>query len=300
MKTKIEFTASDLESLKQLISLSGNSIPAKPQRILSTSNYKIEKGLAVGYNTAIVHFSPHKKSGFNVCPRATAGCRIPCLDTSGLGQTSTTQAARIKKTKRYFQDRENFLAQLQKEIEAFVRSSSRKGLKAAFRLNGTSDLPAFAINAAKANPGVRFYDYTKIIDTLRRDDIPANYDLTFSRSESNWQECLEALSRGYRVAAVIDPKITDKELRKILALPNKVKILNGDSDDLTFRKPKASLLRLTPKGKAKWNFSGFVIWHPETVKAKIATLKKRLAKSQAAADKDLLFTASRYLTISQN
>jgi hypothetical protein len=270
---------------------------ARIQRILSTSNYKIEKGLSAGINSAIVHFSPHKKSGFNVCPKATNGCINPCLDTSGLGQTSTTQAARIKKTRRYFEDRENFLNQLQKEIESFIRSSSRKGLKPAFRLNGTSDLPAFAINAARNNPGAQFYDYSKIIETLRRHDLPKNYDLTFSLAESNYLEALEALRLGFRVAGVVDPALTDQQLRKILALPNNIKIIDGDTDDLTFKKPKNAFLRLKPKGKAKWDFSGFVIWHPETIKEKIKILKARADRSKAPEAKKSLFAASAYLTL---
>jgi hypothetical protein len=271
------------------------------QKILSFSNRKIEKSIKAGILSAIIHFSPAKLSGFNVCPNATAGCIRPCLNTSGDGRRDSVQTARIKKTRRYFENRPEFMQQLQKEIDSLIRKAKKNGLIPALRPNGTSDLIELGIETARNNPDLQVYDYTKNFDSLLRADLPANYDLTFSRSEKNWPECLKALNLGFRVAAVVDPAISDGELRKLLKLRADVQIIDGDDDDATFKKPGRAVLRLKPKGRAVWDFSGFVIWHPATVQKKIKLLKAKLAKDSADAEtRRRALQASIYLTLPQN
>jgi len=53
--------------------------------LLSTGNPKILKGLKSGYNTYILHLAPADLSGYNTCPKATAGCKSACLNTAGRG-----------------------------------------------------------------------------------------------------------------------------------------------------------------------------------------------------------------------
>ena len=57
----------------------------KNETLLTVSNPKIEKGLIRGYLTAVLHLSPANKSGHNVCPGSTSGCRAVCLDETGHG-----------------------------------------------------------------------------------------------------------------------------------------------------------------------------------------------------------------------
>ena len=105
------------------------------------TNAKTVKGQARGYMTAILYLAPANLSGYEVCPKRTAGCTAACLNSAGRGAFSTVQKARIAKTKFYFENRPAFLAQLVKEIRAFIRKAEKRGLIPTVRLNGTSDIP---------------------------------------------------------------------------------------------------------------------------------------------------------------
>ena len=74
------------------------------QTILTTGNTKILKGEKLGYLTKGIHFSPADKSGHEVCNWRSKGCTKVCLDMAGRGQMQPIQDARIKKTKRFFED----------------------------------------------------------------------------------------------------------------------------------------------------------------------------------------------------
>jgi hypothetical protein len=227
-------------------------------KLLTTNNQKIEKGAALGYATAGLHFAPEKLSGFNVCPMASKGCAAACLNTSGHGRYQRIQDARIKKTQRFFMDRENFLTELVKEIETFVRRSRKNGLTPTIRLNLTSDIQweTVLVNGKtlfEIFPDVQFYDYTKIARRMlpgaKAQTIP-NYHLTFSRSESNGALAEMVASAGGNVAVVFN-KVPDSYLRK--------PVVNGDETDLRFLDGKGVIVGLTPKGRAKKDFSGFVV-----------------------------------------
>jgi len=110
-----------------------------------------------------------------------------------MGKFSNVQDARIAKTKLFFEDRVTFLDKLVKEIQAAVKSSKKAGLIPVFRLNGTSDIRWENIpvrgyrNLFQLFPDIQFYDYTK---HSNRKNIPDNYHLTFSRSETNEDQIL--------------------------------------------------------------------------------------------------------------
>ncbi len=99
---------------------------------------------------------------------------------AGMGAFSTVQAARIAKTRLYFEDRAAFMAQLVSEVRAFIRKAIKLGLIPVVRLNGTSDIPWERVPVeGKANimdlfPSVQFYDYTK---RHNRRNLPTNYHL---------------------------------------------------------------------------------------------------------------------------
>jgi hypothetical protein len=149
-------------------------------KLLSTGNPKILKGLAQGYNTYILHLAPADLSGYNTCPKATAGCKSACLNTAGRGglfkkgtTTNVIQEARMRKTAFFFEERKHFMEWLVADIELAIKQSTRKGLIPVFRLNGTSDLSwekyevmrggEVFTNIFAAFPDVQFYDYTKVI-----------------------------------------------------------------------------------------------------------------------------------------
>jgi len=225
-------------------------------KLLGTANTKTMKGEKLGYHTYIMHLAPSTLSGYQVCPSASAGCSFACLNLSGMGRFSNVQAARIAKTRYFFEDRKAFMAQLVKEIGAAIRKSEKAGLKAVFRLNGTSDIrwEQYAVvkdgveyrNVMEAFPTVQFYDYTKLTN---RNYVPSNYHLTFSRSETNYMDTIRMMAQ-MNVAVVFDT-IPDKYMG--------ITVVDGTETDLRFLDPSFVIVGLKANGKAKRDASGFVV-----------------------------------------
>jgi len=219
-------------------------------KLLSTANPKIQKGTKMGYLSFILHLAPSTLSGKNTCPKATPGCIAACLNTAGRGgmfkkgeNTNMIQKARIRKTVMYFEQRDEFLATLEADIRKAIRFAERKGLIPVFRLNGTSDLSVEKWGIIEKFPTTQFYDYTKVL--CRKVSHLPNYHLTFSKADGNDSDVAEALLQGMSVVAVYD------------AIPAGVP--SADETDLRFLDPKGIMLGLKAKGRAKKDYSGFVI-----------------------------------------
>ena len=218
------------------------------------ANAKTVKGQGRGYMTAILYLAPADESGYEVCPMASQGCRKACLNKAGMGAFSNVQAARVAKTRLYFEDREVFMAQLMGEVRAFIRKAFKAGLIPVVRLNGTSDIPWERVpvegkpNIMAHFPTVQFYDYTK---RHNRRDLPDNYHLTFSLAEDNDTRASAAASNGANVAVVFR---TDKFPTTFMGMP----VVDGDADDLRFLDGKGVVVGLKAKGPAKKDTSGFV------------------------------------------
>lgn len=237
--------------------------------LLTTGNPKIEKGLDFGYLPFILHLAPADLSGFETCPKRTAGCTKACLNTAGRGgmfkrgeSTNTIQQARIRKTRYFFTDRTAFLADLVKDIEKAIVKAKRAGLVPVFRLNGTSDLSweKYRVirdgieykNVFQAFPDTQFYDYTKVLGR-KVQDIP-NYHLTFSAADGNDRDVNKAIAQGYNIAVVFGIKKSESLPVRFLGLP----VFNGDDSDLRFLDPAGVIVGLYAKGRAKTDLSGFV------------------------------------------
>ena len=232
-------------------------------KLLSTANPKIQKGTKMGYLSFILHLAPADLSGKETCPKRTAGCTAACLNTAGRGgmfkrgeNTNTIQKARIRKTQYFFENREGFMADLAKDIQKAIRFAEKKGLKPVFRLNGTSDLSwekytfgALDLNIFDQFPTQQFYDYTKVLGRKVQDI--SNYHLTFSKADGNDADVAKALAQGMSVVAVYDE------------IPEGVP--SADETDLRFLDPKGVMLGLKAKGRAKKDYSGFVIRIKEAV-----------------------------------
>jgi len=227
-------------------------------KLLSESNPKTLKGESKGYMTFIMHLAPGSISGFNVCPGASKGCLFSCLNTAGRGHMKGIQDARIRRTRLFFEDRTTFMAQLVDEVSKGIRKAERKGLIPVFRLNGTSDIRWETVpvgqykNIFEMFPNVQFYDYSKLSN---RRNIPANYHLTFSRSESNEDKLDEAVANGMNLAVVFSTKKNDGLPAEYRSLP----VVDADETDLRFLDPKGSVCGLRAKGKATKDTSGFVV-----------------------------------------
>lgn len=247
-------------------------------KLLSTGNPKVLKGMKQGYNTYILHLAPYNLSGYQTCPKATAGCAAACLNTAGRGgmfkrgeNTNTIQQARIRKTKMFFEARFDFMALLVKDIELAIKQSERLGLVPVIRLNGTSDIPfekyevvrggKLFRNVFAAFPTIQFYDYTAILG--RKVSEVSNYSLTFSAKDGNDADVLKAIAQGYNVATVFGIKKTEPMPEFYNGLP----VFNGDESDLRFLDPKGVVVGLYAKGKAKKDTSGFVKYPTIMLKA---------------------------------
>jgi len=223
------------------------------------ANPKIAKGLAANYATYILHLAPADLSGHNTCPKATVGCKKACLNTAGRGgmfkkgeSTNVIQQARIRKTRLFFENRNEFLSQLIADIELAIKQCAKKGLTPVFRLNGTSDISWEKYDIIQRFPNVQFYDYTKVLG--RKVSHLHNYHLTFSAADGNDADVLKAIQQGYNVATVFG-------LKKSQPMPetfNGRRVFNGDDSDLRFLDPKNVIVGLYAKGKAKKDTSGFV------------------------------------------
>ena len=128
--------------------------------------------------------------------------------------------------------------------------ADKQGLIPVFRLNGTSDLSwekyevgTTGMNLFQLFPTTQFYDYTKVLG--RKVAGYSNYHLTFSKADGNDADVAKALAQGLSVVAVYD------------AIPEGVP--SADETDLRFLDPRGIMLGLKAKGRAKKDYSGFVI-----------------------------------------
>ena len=227
--------------------------------VLLTTNTKFKKDskkyLALGLQLA-----PHKMAGMgNVCPNASLGCKNSCLFSAGLGRMPNVIKGRINRTKLFFQNKDLFMRMLFTEIELQDMAAKKSKRKLALRLNTISDIAWEKIlvngkNVFETYPKIQFFDYTKSparMSAFLAGELPKNYHLTFSRSESNEKIVDSVLASGGNVAVVFRG-----------ALPKTWKgypVIESDSSDLRFKDPRNVVCGLVQKGKAKLDKSGFVV-----------------------------------------
>ena len=243
---------------------------AKLQTLLTRNNNKTMKGEKLGYRTYILYMTPYIHNGVNACSHASKGCAESCLVGSGFGgMYENVKSGRLKKREWFASDRVGFLNKLRTEIEKAILLNNIANAKneeqtiLTFRLNGTTDwvYEKYRVFEGDKNifelfPDVQFYDYTK--NHLRfKKELPKNYHLTFSRSETNDKKAMEVLKAGHNVAMVFD---------KLPTTYKGFKVINGDVDDLRFLDAKNSIVGLKYKkmtGKGANNAlafeSGFAI-----------------------------------------
>jgi hypothetical protein len=216
---------------------------------------KTSKGNKIGYLTGILYLVPAGQAGLkNLCPKASKGCIDSCLFTAGRGKFSKVESARIKKTQFFLSNRKAFLDILRSDLQILQIEARKLGLKPAVRLNGTSDIAWHKLIDFESFPDIQFYDYTKVktkaID-FARGKLPKNYYVVFSRSESNWSDCLQVLKAGGNVAAVFRDKLP--------LTYERFPVLDGDKTDARFLDERGCIIGLKAKGKAKQDKSNFVV-----------------------------------------
>jgi hypothetical protein len=165
-------------------------------------------------------------------------------------QRAQVENARIKRTQFLLENRRAFLEILKADIHILVRQAHEQNKKPAVRLNGTSDLAFHKLIDFDQFKTVSFYDYTKVKRRMT-EELPKNYSLTFSRSESNNKDSLQVLKAGQNVSVVFRKSLPD--------FWNGFRVIDGDKTDLRFLDPKGVVVGLTAKGDAKQDRTGFVV-----------------------------------------
>lgn len=237
------------------------------RRILGTST-KIVKGEKQGVLTAVVYMAAADRSGVNLCPMASAGCKAACLGhTTGRLVMDQAQRAQLYKAAAWVIGRQWFLEQLDHEIRLHVRRAEREGMKPAIRLNGSTDILWERYGVPQRHPAVTFYDYTKFSRKARR-GAPSNYHLTFSLDErdDSMARAIDWLDHGGNVAAVVAAadSVRKKDAQQVarqviehgmLGFP----AIDGDETDIRFDDEPGSWVVLYAKGRqALSDVTGFV------------------------------------------
>jgi len=222
-------------------------------------NPKLSKSEAGGvYRTWGLTLAPAKSSGHQTCPSSSPGCRAACLFYQGQGRVfPSIAAARVARTVAWVEHRDWFTARLRWELGRIARRAAEADWLPAVRLNVMSD-----ISWERALPwvfedfgAIQFYDYTKQFRRMVRwcdGRFPANYHLTFSRSEANHAEAVDVVRRGGTAAVVFRDR----------ALPARwcgFAVQDGDATDLRFLDRPGAWVSLYAKGTARLDRSGFVV-----------------------------------------
>ena len=263
------------------------------KRFFSFDSPKAIKAAKYAYLNAINYMAPHDSGStaehkFNLCSHASPACIALCLGRES-GQASMVSAntdwtnsvrdSRERKARYFMSERESYMLEMLHHIAAACRTARRKRLKLAVRPNGSTDVayegirifvtPEYAKQLSRISghtiesglhtifscfPFVQFVDYTKNPNRFKR-QLPANYYLTFSRSEINDSTAIDLLARGHNVAVIFGD-----------GLPTQwggFDVIDGDKHDLRHldpRAPRGFVVGLSPKEpKAKKDQRGFVL-----------------------------------------
>lgn len=227
----------------------------------------------------------------NLCPHASAGCIAACLgvhsgqaamvaNSESMTSLNNVRRSRIAKARAFQRDRTAFMRAMAVQLAREYRRANSLGFELIARPNGSTDVAFEAIKidvdaktAARMSrligrtieprtyrsifelfPFVRFNDYTKSAKryyAFMRGQLPANYHLTFSRSEANETDARAIANSGGNVAIVFDTLPATYYGRTVI---------DGDAHDLRCTDPSGVIVGLTPKGsKPRKDNSGFVV-----------------------------------------
>jgi hypothetical protein len=234
--------------------------------LLTVDSPKTRKGEAHNILTGILYMAPSDESGYNVCPMALrkdeiadavkSECSRTCLTFAGKGMMPKTRAARVRRARLYFEDRDLFMAQVRADIERLIVEVATKGWDGlVIRLDGTSDL-GLAEHFAPLFPSVQFVDYTKVLKRVLTAMQHPNWSITFSASEVTSDALIQKIvGVGTNVSIVFAGKTLPTEyLGK--------RVIDGDETDLRHLDPVGVIVGLRMKGvsnafKAQGAESGF-------------------------------------------
>lgn len=213
---------------------------------------KHEKAYSYQEMVYTLYLAPAKMSGYEVCPMRSEECTKLCLNESGRNRIDVHEnkinKSRIKKTKLFFEDRQFFMLWMIDEIKQAKSEAEKSGFNFSIRLNNTSDISPESFylkcedgvnrNILQLFPDVQFYDYTKVPNRMTLKQKYPNYDLTFSYSGSNIEDCFKMLENEVRVAMVFK-EVPDEFMG--------YSVISGDDYDMRYKDPKDVIIGLKYK-----------------------------------------------------
>lgn len=204
--------------------------------------------------------------GGTLCVGSNAFCRSSCLVYSGQNTADPyNNQLKLAQTRALISEPVAFLRMLVSAIE-FVKHEREVecNQQACFRLNVFSDVPWELVypELFQRFEDTMFYDYTKVEGR----ETPDNYDLTFSFSGTNWQECERELARGIRVAVVF---VSDR--LKDFPLPEEYlgyEVIDGTAHDFRFTDPGGIIVGLRYKSPNTELLAQSASWMGKALQAK--------------------------------
>jgi len=231
------------------------NLPADIRRTL------FEAGQSAHFMVAGLSLAPHwiAGTGRNMCVGSTPQCRAACnLWWSGRCVTEPVRNAMIRRTKELVADPLFFRKRIEFDIRRLILEAEAVSAIPVLRPHMASDhlpelLDWLAILREFEGSKLIAYDYTKRLDFVLRDDLPANYWLTYSRSERSTDRQLQSVfAAGRNVAAVFDVPYHASGAHKFVGeLPrrwNGRRVIDGDIHDLRFLDPAGCFVGLRLKG----------------------------------------------------
>ena len=230
--------------------------PAKPLRNLLTKGSNNTKLAKNDSPTWALSMAPGRLSGYNVCPHATAGCLDACVGTCGLAAVfGSVQAARIRKTRAFFQRRSEFVSRTITELNNAYRWCRKHDRQGVVRLNTFSDVAwEHLICLDEFQDRLRFYDYTKSIQRAMNaasgKPLYDNYRLCYSVNESsNMDAVLDLLRAGGTAAVVLNVRYVNGNNKDPMpATYMGFPLIDGDATDDRSMDPRGCFVGLRLKG----------------------------------------------------
>lgn len=213
---------------------------------------KHEKAYSYQEMVYTLYLAPAKMSGYEVCPMRSDECTKLCLNESGHNRIDVHEnkinKSRIKKTQLFFEDRPFFMKWMIDEIKSAKLRAEKNGFRFSVRLNNTSDISPESFylksvdgvvrNILEIFPDVQFYDYTKVPSRMLLTKKYPNYDLTFSYSGTNIDDCFKMLENEVRVAMVFN-----EVPKKFMGYD----VVFGDDYDMRYKDPNNVIIGLKYK-----------------------------------------------------
>jgi len=235
-----------------------DSVDWKTIKLFSTAgNAKLDKTVTDEILVAGLSLAPADESGYNLCPGSSEGCREACLMFQGRGKFQNVRKARIRKARLFIEQRKQFLAKMNSELDALEKKQKKQKKTIFVRPNVLQDIAWELQNPEMFKRKLRFYDYTARPERFQRyleGRFPANYDLIFSRKENNEELCKLFLEQGGNVNIVwrYRKDIPESFWGYDVAL-------DQDDTDLWWLGKVSTIGGAFAKGSAKLDKTGFVL-----------------------------------------